>query len=71
MSTKRKLGFALAVASVLALAGASPALAQEAEEGGAGDIIVTARRVEERLQDVPISITVFFGGLRRRKTWRW
>jgi iron complex outermembrane receptor protein len=26
---------------------------------GAGDIIVTARRVEERLQDVPISITVF------------
>jgi iron complex outermembrane receptor protein len=25
----------------------------------AGDIIVTARRVEERLQDVPISITVF------------
>ena len=26
---------------------------------GAADIIVTARRVEERLQDVPISITVF------------
>jgi iron complex outermembrane receptor protein len=29
------------------------------DEGGSGDIIVTARRVEERLQDVPISITVF------------
>ncbi|WP_232494524.1 TonB-dependent receptor [Novosphingobium kaempferiae] len=29
------------------------------EEGNAGDIIVTARRVEERLQDVPISMTVF------------
>jgi iron complex outermembrane receptor protein len=35
---------------------ATPALAQE---GGSGEIIVTARRVEERLQDVPISITVF------------
>lgn len=32
-----------------------PALAQE----DSADILVTARRVEERLQDVPISITVF------------
>ena len=31
----------------------------QAPDGGAADIIVTARRVEERLQDVPISITVF------------
>ena len=45
---------------------APPALAQESGTGaetgavaGAGDIIVTARRTEERLQDVPISITVF------------
>ena len=40
---------------------AAPAFAQANESGGAnaGDIIVTARRVEERLQDVPISITVF------------
>ena len=38
----------------------SPALAQDsAGAAAAGDIIVTARRVEERLQDVPISITVF------------
>src|ERR1700719_2048988 len=29
------------------------------EESGLSEIIVTARRVEERLQDVPISITVF------------
>ena len=40
------------------------ALAQEAEVGRGrdaadGDIIVTARRFEERLQDVPISVTVF------------
>ncbi len=39
-----------------------PAFAQdsgEAEEAGMGnDIVVTARRQEEKLQDVPISITV-------------
>ncbi|HEX7930987.1 MAG TPA: TonB-dependent receptor, partial [Sphingomicrobium sp.] len=42
---------------------ATPALAQKSDaEGRASspdDIIVTARRVEERLQDVPISISVF------------
>ena len=53
-----------------ALAAATPGLAQTTQAGSAqaasaqdasmpGDIIVTARRVEERLQDVPISITVF------------
>ncbi|TCM19546.1 iron complex outermembrane receptor protein [Novosphingobium sp. PhB165] len=61
----------LGVASVGAAAGliaASPAMAQDAPQESArresptinpGDIIVTARRTEERLQDVPISITVF------------
>jgi iron complex outermembrane receptor protein len=39
---------------------AVPAFAQDAAPAAdAGDIVVTARRVEERLQDVPISITVF------------
>jgi iron complex outermembrane recepter protein len=38
----------------------APVHAQEAGEGAsASDIIVTARRFEERLQDVPISITVY------------
>ncbi len=46
--------------AVAALSPATPAIAQSAEVAtGAADIIVTARRVEERLQDVPISITVF------------
>ncbi|MEW9856665.1 TonB-dependent receptor [Novosphingobium sp. M1R2S20] len=36
------------------MATSMPALGQEG-----GDIVVTARRTEERLQDVPISITVF------------
>lgn len=38
-----------------ALTSAVPAIAQSADDA----IVVTARRVEERLQDVPISITVF------------
>lgn len=36
-----------------------PATVQAQSSNDVSDIIVTARRVEERLQDVPISITVF------------
>ncbi len=54
---------ALLAATVLSLGLAAPAFAQEAQdstdtEASGNDIIVTARRSEERLQDVPISITV-------------
>jgi iron complex outermembrane receptor protein len=48
------------------MAGAAPAMAQEADameadarEAVLGEVIVTARRTEERLKDVPISISVF------------
>ena len=38
---------------------AAPTFAQEAADAGDADaIIVTAQRMEQRLQDVPISITV-------------
>jgi iron complex outermembrane receptor protein len=47
------LGVAVAGASV-----AVPAVAQDNSASSTGDIIVTARRIEERLQDVPISMTV-------------
>jgi iron complex outermembrane receptor protein len=43
--------------AVMALMGAAPAVAQDA--GQLSEVIVTARRVEERLQDVPISMTVY------------
>lgn len=65
-ATRSFLAAALAGVSSLALS-PSAALAQEpsaleepqAEDGSApGDIIVTARRREERLQDVPVSVTV-------------
>jgi iron complex outermembrane receptor protein len=38
---------------------AAPAFAQSADSADVAPIVVTARRVEEHLQDVPISITVF------------
>ncbi|MCJ2178815.1 TonB-dependent receptor [Novosphingobium album (ex Hu et al. 2023)] len=38
-----------------------PALAQSSSAANPDEIIVTARRVEERLQDVPISMTVYSG----------
>jgi iron complex outermembrane recepter protein len=61
------LNYSVAV-SLMVCGLASPAFAQvgaegksqaEAAGGGVGDIIVTARRSTERLQDVPVSITAF------------
>jgi len=61
----RHLPSALAISFVLAAAGwATPAAAQDApaaEAGGLGDIIVTAQRREENLQDVPIAVSVLAG----------
>ena len=53
--TKRAALAATAMGVVLT----SPAFAQDSAATDEGAIVVTARRVEERLQDVPISITVF------------
>src|ERR1700741_3647076 len=54
---------ALSTGTTLVIGIAIPAYAQSqsdaANSSSAGDIVVTARRMEERLQDVPISVTVF------------
>lgn len=48
-------------ASGLALAIATPAFAQDASDEDSGDIIVTANRVEQNLQDVPIAVSAVSG----------
>lgn len=48
----------LSVASVL-LANASPAAAQDAPQGDSDEIVVTAQKRSELLQDVPLSVTAF------------
>ncbi|MFK4870436.1 TonB-dependent receptor [Novosphingobium sp. ZW T3_23] len=59
------IALSAAASSVIALPAfaqaedAVPERGRSSEAIGAGDIIVTARRQEERLQDVPISMTVF------------
>ncbi len=59
MKTSRTASTIARAAVALAGAAATPAWAQDAQAADPADIVVTARRVEERLQDVPISITVF------------
>ena len=54
---KFQLIAATALSTVLGIA--APAMAQDTGGSTNRDIIVTARRTEEKLQDVPISITVF------------
>ena len=51
-----------ASASLAALAAASPALAQDATaEGAIEEIVVTAQRQSQSLQDVPIAVSAFTG----------
>lgn len=57
---KARLFIQLMAGSTLGCTIIAPAWGQAGGDGlEAGDIIVTARRVEERLQDVPISISVY------------
>ena len=56
----QRVSFKALALAASALAPLAPALAQDSADGAsAGDIVVTARRFEEKLQDVPISITVY------------
>lgn len=54
--------FLMATSALVAVAVASPVLAQEADDGAdSGEIIVTAQKREESLQDVPIAMSVIGG----------
>ncbi|MEN9708417.1 MAG: hypothetical protein RIQ68_825, partial [Pseudomonadota bacterium] len=59
-NTRIALGAGVAIASLML--GCAPAMAQSSTEGASaddGDIIVTARRKDEKLQDVPVAVTAF------------
>ncbi|WP_227340334.1 TonB-dependent receptor [Sphingopyxis sp. P8] len=61
MSNQFRIGLYMAAATT-ALAVSAPAFAQETtapEQGGVGDIVVTAQKRAQNLQDVPISVTAF------------
>ena len=63
--TQRMLTGLLASAAIAPLLAAAPALAQdtsgEEEVARFNEVVVTARRREESLQDVPLSVTAFSG----------
>jgi len=62
-SKHRRIGVLMAAASVIALASMAPAQAQTAPAEGTAlqEVVVTARKVKERLQDVPITIAAQTG----------
>jgi iron complex outermembrane recepter protein len=64
LNLSRSLRLAALTSVALGALSAAPAFAQSAEDEQAsegGDIVVTARRREETLQDVPIAITAYSG----------
>lgn len=62
VSEGRRVGLLVGV-SMMAMAAASPAAAQAAAEAATrlDEVVVTARKVEENLQEVPVSVTVLSG----------
>jgi iron complex outermembrane receptor protein len=58
-STRRKTGLLAALAALFATPAGAQDDATAVESGALEEIVVTARRVEERLQEVPVAVSAF------------
>ncbi|MEQ1929062.1 MAG: TonB-dependent receptor [Parvularculaceae bacterium] len=57
----RRLAAGMGVSLIALMSGSSPVYAQGDEEAASDEIIVSARRRDESLQDVPVAVTAFSG----------
>ena len=58
MKSRLKPG-AVAVAALIGMPQAIPTLAQDGTAGGLEEVVVTARKREESLQDAPLTVTAY------------
>lgn len=56
-----RLGLTVSAIALLGMAGAMPAYAQQSDATAVEDIIVTAQKREQSIQDVPIAVSAFSG----------
>jgi outer membrane receptor protein involved in Fe transport len=70
MTVIRRLGIPVLAATIASLTGYGSALAQEGARGGLEEIVVTAQRREQSLQEVPISIEAVTGAQIQQQGYR-
>ncbi len=64
MASRKMASFASCAAGFCAALATTPAFAQDAaDEGRLDEVVVTAQKREQRLQDVPIAVSVVAGDL--------
>ena len=61
MTTKKGFSICLAVTTLILVLGAESAIADDQEQGGLGEIVVTAQRREQNLIDVPAAVSAISG----------
>lgn len=57
--SRRQKPIVIALAALLGMPFAMPALSQDSSAGGLEEVVVTARKREESLQDAPLTVTAF------------
>ena len=57
--SRRQKPIVIALAALIGMPFAMPALSQDNSAGGLEEVVVTARKREESLQDAPLTVTAF------------